>query len=550
MKSKTVRKSSLEKLKQDLIKGLISKKIAVIVFVLFFICGIFIVKDYGAGADDNYERVTSLVNYVHVWGPLMRASEHESVRVIAENTPELATYEDRYYGVALQSITVLAEHLFGFRLGTRYFFLIRHIFVFFNYFLAGIFFYLILRLRFGESVFPLLGVLVFILSPRFFAEAFYNIKDNLFFSWMVISGCFVLRWLEDRRARFYILAAAALAVAINTRILGLSLLLLACAFAAIIAIRQRMGFLRVLGRPLALFGLTLAFWILITPFLWLNPINNMVATFDFFLNVVEWDGVHLYLGEMISRHVPWHYLPVWMGITIPIPYIALFVVGAASTAVNAIGWIKRRAARPNELDRQHLYDLFMAALFFCTLFGFIILRISMYNGWRHAYGIYFPFIYIAVYGLSTAINYLTKKHVALRRIGLCAVTATFAYLLGWICVNHPYQYAYFNVIGRQVAERNFELDCWEVSHTDLVRFALAYDDRPRITISGLEKHAFMLTEEERTRAILNIYIETDYYLQNTSIPYAERTPPEGFEELKSIKVDGMIISALYKRIGQ
>ncbi len=211
MKSKTVRKSRLEKLKQDLIKGLISKKIAVIVFVLFFIFGIFIVKDYGAGADDNYERVTSLVNYVHVWGPLMRASEHESVRVIAENTPELATYEDRYYGVALQSITVLAEHLFGFRLGTRYFFLIRHIFVFFNYFLAGIFFYLILRRRFGESVFPLLGVLVFILSPRFFAEAFYNIKDNLFFSWMVISGCFVLRWLEDRRARFYILAAAALA---------------------------------------------------------------------------------------------------------------------------------------------------------------------------------------------------------------------------------------------------------------------------------------------------------------------------------------------------
>ncbi len=571
---------SENKLKSLLMKCLVSRKTVVLVFALFLLCGVFFYNDYGMSTDETMERNTSIVNYVHVMGPLMRDSEHEAVRSVANNVEALSTYRDRFYGAALQCITVFIEHLFRFELNIREVYLMRHAFVFLNYFIAGICFYLIINRRFGNGALPLLGVLAFILSPRFFGEAFYNIKDSLFFSWMVISGYFVLRWLENRKVKFCFFAAAALAVAINTRILGLSLLLLACAFAVIISIRQKEAFLRAAGRPLALFGLTLAFWILITPFLWGNPVRNIIEVFVHFMNFENWAGLHLYMGEMISRHVPWHYIPVWMGITIPIPYIAMFFAGVAAIAVKAAGRVKQDIAMRDEIAAldvddelelddletldtgggvggiagagrgTHLYDIFMAALFFCTLFGFIILRITMYEGWRHAYGIYFSFVYIAVYGLGAAIAFFKNKHIALRRVGTAAVFASFAFLFGWICVNHPYEYVFFNSIGRIVAERNFTLDYWEVSFTDLVRYVLAKDEKPKIMIYswGIGGHNFFLPDEEQGRVIITDAVGADYYLQPSNGPFESRVAPEGYQEEASIIVDGMKISTIYKNV--
>ncbi len=542
---------------------LVSKKTLILVFALFFICGALLFDDYGISNDEETERMSSMVNYVNVMGPLMRNSERASVREAAENTPALATYQDRFYGTALQCITVFAEHLFGFQMPEREVYLMRHAFVFLNYFAAGICFCLIIRRRFGNTVLPLLGALAFMLYPRFFGEAFYNIKDSLFFSWMVISGYFTLRWLEERRVRYYCPAAAALAVATNTRILGLSLLLLACAFAAIISIKKKEAFLRAAGRPLALFGLTLAFWVLITPFLWENPVKNIIDTFVLFSNFSNWDGLHLYMGEMITRHVPWHYIPVWMGITIPIPYIAMFFVGTAGICVKAFrlmrnkgvpdaGGRKRKSRKGDSVGSMHagvhLYDLFMAALFFCTLLGFIALRITMYEGWRHAYGIYFPFIYIAVYGLAAAIDFFKDKHIALRRAGGCAVFASFAFLFGWIIVNHPYEYVFFNSAGRLVAERNFAMDFWDISQTDMVRYVLSRDDRPELMIHSFGGPDILLSDEERERVVITHLTDADYYLRSSREPYESRVVPEGYREEASIMVDGMKISTLYKNL--
>ncbi len=572
-----------KKLRAFFSKCLVSKKTVVLVFALFLLCGAFFYDDYGISNDEEMEHITSEVNYVHVFGPILLSSEHDSVRAAAENVPELATYEDRYYGAALQCVTLFVEHLFSFQMSERNIYLMRHAFVFLNYFIAGVCFYFILYRRFGRTALPLLGVLAYILFPRFFGEAFYNIKDSLFFSWMVISGYLTLRWLEESKPRYYFFAAAALALAINTRILGLSLLLLACAFSIIISIRNKEAFLRTAGRPLALLGLTLALWVLITPYLWANPLKNMTETFDFFLNVVEWDNAHLYMGEMISRHVPWHYLPVWMGITIPIPYILMFFVGIAGIGAKAFGGIKRYKATRTDmwadaveeeqeavdlaamdatgedeahtggpvgarLEGTHLYDLFMASLFICTLLGYIVLDISMYEGWRHAYGIYFPFIYIAVYGLASAINFLNGKHVAFRRMGAAAVFACFTFLFGWILANHPHEYVFFNSIGRLVAERNFTLDFWEVSHIDLVRYVLARDDRPEIMIYSSGGPEILLPEEEKARVIITNMTDVDYYLLATRGPYESRVTPEGFEETASIVVDGMKISTIYKNL--
>ena len=519
-------------------------KVAVLVFVLYLAIGLIAVKDYGISTDEPRQRTSSLSTYVYVMGDRMLASDNEAVREAALSAEDFMTWSDRYYGTALQEVTVLIERINGFEMPLQQVFMMRHVFVFLNYFAAGVFFFLLLRRRFGNSWITVAGALMYILYPRFFGEAFYNIKDLLFYSWFVISAYFVVRWLEDGRARFLILSAAALAVATNTRILGLSLLLLACAFAIAMGIRHRKRPLRVIGGPALLLVLTFVFYAAITPFVWSNPVRNTAAIFRHFLHYQPWNETHFYLGEMITREVPWHYLPVWLAATVPLLYIALFVFGAVAIFAGLKAWAGRRA------PHLRFHEMFFAALFFLTLLGFIALHISMYDGWRHAYCLFFPFLYIAVYGLERASASLRGKRPAPGRVFACVIAACLCLQLSWIAMNHPYQYVYFNPVGKQIAKESLALDYWGVSHADLLRYALAGDDRPHVPIDGGRwgwEDALILTDDEKERIVWTYTETADYFIQDSRIAYEERVPPADFTEYKAITVDGMKIATLYKR---
>ena len=565
----------------------------ILIFILYLAIGFLIVNDYGISWDELTEHHTSLINCAYVAGTVMRTLDSEFVLNIANRIPALTilrdrlnstitryldsefvlntvmltedskfvrnvsegtapdlmylvNYEGRFYGVALQMITVLIEFLRGFSMSSRNVYLMRHIFTFLNYYIAGFFFYLILRRRFGNTYIPLFGALFFILFPRFFGEAFYNIKDILFYAWFIIAAYFVLLWLENEKAKYALFAAATLAVATNTRILGLSLLLLACAFAIIKEIQSGADIKRIILKPLTLFVLAFAFYIVITPALWEHPLKNFVAGFSYFRQH-PWPEKNLYLGELITSEVPWHYIPVWMGITVPLLYIVMFTIGVA---VICVGIRINRHTLFNLPPKLHLYDLFFASLFFCTLFGFIILRIKLYDGWRQVYSIFCPFLYIVVYGLERTLAFVRDKNVSIRRGFACAVAVCLLSQFAWIVGNHQYQYVFFNILGRQVAEKNFDLDYWGVSHYDLIRYALANDDRSQITVSGsTDAQYFFLTEDEKESVFQADTADAEYYLQrSSSAALNDRIPPPGFTELTAIFVNGMKISTLYKRV--
>ena len=527
-----------------------NKNIVIFIFALYFVIGMFIFNDYGVSTDEPQERLTSLANYVYVFERLMAASDQESVQNVLRSTPELMTLRDRYYGVALQTLTVLVEHFHNFEMGYREIFLMRHAFTFLNYFMGGIFFYLILHKRFGDSFIPVMGLLFYILYPRFFGESFYNIKDILFYSWCIIASYFVLRWLEnEQKDKFVFPAAITLAVATNTRILGISILLLACGFAFLQGLSQKERIQLIIKKCCNLSVLTFIFYVVITPFTWENPIKNTIDIFFHFLRFQPWNGTHFYLGEMITREVPWHYIPVWMGVTIPLIYILMFFVGFAT--ILALGFIKLNK-KNKAIGELHLYDMFFAAMFICTLLGFILLRISMYEGWRHAYNLFLPFLYVAVYGLSCSFNYFQQRRKILRYSFVSIVTISLIHLLIWITASHPYQFVYFNIVGRQFAERNFALDYWYVSHADLVRYALNHSDASLITI-GLNNNRplLTLTEEERRRiAMARSNSATEFYIRGSRLSYERRTQDPGFffHEVTSIEVDGMRIATLFQRV--
>ncbi len=106
--------SVIGKLKSFFSKYMVSKRAVILIFALYFIIGMLIFDDYGFNVDEGSQRKHSIVNYVHLFGDIMRRSEHESVRKVAENAEPLATYVSPNYGVALQVIPVLVEHLFNF----------------------------------------------------------------------------------------------------------------------------------------------------------------------------------------------------------------------------------------------------------------------------------------------------------------------------------------------------------------------------------------------------------------------------------------------------
>jgi len=515
--------------------------IVILVFVSYLVCGLLVVKDFGISTDEYVERETTLINIEYVMNVFIDPANNQIANQILSNRPKLHEWHDKYYGVALQSLTVPIESLF--ESTTRNIFLIRHIFTFLNYFVAGIFFYLLLKRRFTNVLIPLIGLLMYILYPRFFGESFYNIKDILFFSWSVIASYFILRWLDnDAGKKFLLPAVISIAIAINTRILGFSILMLTLAFVIIIQLMKKADYKIIMLKTIGFASLSFLSYVIITPYLWANPLKNTIAIFTHFKTFEPWEFTHLYLGEMITQNVPWHYLPVWMGVTVPILYIVLFLIGV-------IFLVWKCVLR----DNPRMYDLFFGGMFLGTLLGFVLLRITMYEGWRHAYFIWLPFLYLSICGLEQVFSHTKDKYLLKMKmtyLPFMLVSIGLIFQMGWIIKNHPYQYVYFNVVGRQIAEEKFSLDYWEVSHTDLLRYALKDAGEEYITVLVHARNQHLLLPYEIARVTCVVDPTTPnikYFIDHTRKPLHERVAPEGFTELKSIIVDGMKISTLYKR---
>ena len=59
-----------------------------------------------------------------------------------------------------------------------------------------------------------------------------------------------------------------------------------------------------------------------------------------------WRGYMLYMGKLeFSERLPWHYVPVWMLVTIPLLYSVFFIAGVTSLFYQSI---RRRWAAFNE----------------------------------------------------------------------------------------------------------------------------------------------------------------------------------------------------------
>ena len=91
---------------------------------------------------------------------------------------------------------------------------------FFIYFLGLYYFYRLINKRYKSYLYSLVGVLFLFLTPRFFAESFYNQQDIFFLSLTVINIYTGINFLKRPSLRSTLTFSLSSALVVDTRIMG------------------------------------------------------------------------------------------------------------------------------------------------------------------------------------------------------------------------------------------------------------------------------------------------------------------------------------------
>ncbi|HRX49494.1 MAG TPA: hypothetical protein P5120_18370, partial [Spirochaetota bacterium] len=336
------------------------------------------------------------------------------------------------------------------------------------------------------------------------------------------------------------------------RFLGVQFIMLALFFVFLDFIKDRKINKTVLKSSGAAILAYIVFTIFHYPVSWTSPISffiNLVNTVSQFPH----EATQLFMGQWVeAKNVPWFYLPLWMLITIPVLYILLFLHGLCS--------LSGRLLRIKEISFDYQVQLSAIIMFFIPILGIMIKGSSLYNGWRHLYFLYLPFLIIISYSLKLLLSRLENRGKAL--IAYCCLGIYFLLIAIWMTINHPYQYTFFNAIPQNI-ESNFEKDYWSISMKDGMKYILNTDPSEKIVVKrsrGTAKHSrFMLDKESQKR----LYVmpddsptpeQFDYFLYNGDSygtrNYAEESKLTKFHDIKvfnSIYTQKYTIMSIYKK---
>jgi len=99
------------------------------------------------------------------------------LRYVIEGNQTLLKSFSTYYGPFFEVILVVMERILNLGKNSRAIFFMRHFVTFISFYIGVFVFYLLCKNRFNSWKIGLLGSVFLILSPRIFADSFYNSKD-------------------------------------------------------------------------------------------------------------------------------------------------------------------------------------------------------------------------------------------------------------------------------------------------------------------------------------------------------------------------------------
>ncbi len=459
---------------------------------------------------------------------------------VAYGNPELQSHYDRYYGTGFEVPLFMFSQTLHATWGTDII-SARHLgnFVFF----AGsmVAFYVFLTALYGHPIYGLCGVLLLVATPRMFAESFYNSKDIAF-----LSVAIVLFWMLQRVRERSWLSLIGFGIvtgyAVSVRVQGL-LFLPVCGAALFITMRA--GLLQRLVRMAFYAGSSVLAAYAFIPVLWDDPVKNILGFLQSSAHPV---GVPtLYLGSTyVSPAIPWHYHFVWIGITSLVSVVGTSLWGMAAYGASYI----RHKTREDPSARVFIASL---GIITGTLAVSVLLRPRTYDGWRHVYYVYPSMIVFSLFTLRALAAYRTRSALlALVRVAVFFVMAAdVAFAVRFIARNHPFQYAYFNLMAGSYkrAKALFDMDYWGISYKQLYEYVVTHAPSSSAVYFDQQlpytQHVIIPALMERGMRIVSSVEEADVYVAiNRDV---KRPPPQGFERAYGASVEGTDMSAVYVR---
>lgn len=481
-------------------------------FVAYLILGLNIYQDYGVSWDEPIARLNGLVNVKYLAENIFPFLLTDGMK----NVPDLHYWTDRDYGPVFDITAATLEQLFALK-EYKEIFIYRHLVTFLFSFLGVLAIYATCKKIYGDYKLGILAALMLVLSPRIFAESFYNSKDIVFMASIAIAIYTMTTFLAKPSLLSASIHGFCTAVAIDIRIMGI-LLFLCTIGALLIQLIKQVTPTRQLRISTEVYILTtFLFVIAMFPYLWANPLVNFALIFKNMANF-RWDASVLYMGEFVkATNLPWHYIPVWILITTPPLYTIFMAIGMIATLKQ---FISRKLSFWS--GNKEMYDLIHLAILTGPIIAVVALASVLYDGWRQLYFIYPAFILLSIKGVVTVLNFFKdKKPVKYFITGIFIVS--FSYSGYWIWAAHPLQNVYFNFLIGNDWKNKFELDYWGLGNREALQYIVDSDPSPTITVGAdsatpLNRAVIMLDKKDATRIVLSdkeskpLYLLTNYRL--------------------------------------
>ncbi len=477
------------------------KKLVVIAgFFVFLFTGLNIYKDYGVGWDEEYSRtLTGKVVYDFIAN--------------GDAAPYLANTE-RYHGPLFETILYTAERISGYT-DTQQIYYLRHLLTFLLFYVAAICFYFLLQRLFKNTWLSLLGVGMLIISPRIFADIFYNTKDLAFLSFYIFASLSFYFVIKKRTLPYILLHALLCAWAIDVRITAIIIPMLTVAVMLWqdLMIDKEKNYKKLFSQitvfSLATYILMVVFW----PVMWLNPVEHFARAF-LQMSRYGWNEPVLFMGKTFTgQTLPRYYSLVWMAITIPITILLLTIAGLVLTVIQIVKCRLR-------FSDQQLQIFSQALLFIAPVSAVVILHSTIYDGWRHLYFTYPGFIVVAIYVLNyTYIKFQNRIFITILSF---SIVINLLWCMHFIYTNHPHEMVYFNrIAGTNAGEVgfNYEQDYWGLSYRNGLEH-VAHIDSNNQTIVQVSNFAgmanwFILDSVSRQKIIVTeADSNADYFISN------------------------------------
>ena len=528
------------------------------IFLIFFIAGSLIYSDYGFYIDEKFHRANGFywLNYIsNFFGfeDLSQISSNKLKNISGFTLPSISEWNA--YGIIFDVPAAYLEIIFNLDNQLSYY-LLRHYLVFVLFFLSSIFFYKILNNRFHNNLVSILGLILFVLTPRIFGDGFWNNKDIVFLCFYTISIFFYFKTLENQILSNILLLGIFSALSTTIRFAGIFLPISLIFFFLIDKISKRNDLML---KTIITYLIFFIFFLFITwPYLWTDFTGGILSSLNL---AMAWSGKVNFLGKYyMSNNLPYFYLIFWIAITTPLAHLFLFFYGF-------INYFRRFLLRYFSIKNKSFHNdlwrslnekkdlfIFINLIFFLTLLSFF--NVSLYNGWRLGYFLYIFIIYFSTYGIYLLVIKFKKKI----NFFVYVSSLIIIFLIYRLSLYHPYQSLYFNLAVPKIIKNNVDVDYFGLSGFLFLKKLIKNEKTFPIKISvnswyplwrmvelleNTEKKKIQVFSHDKKNEVDYLYSNRIYDVDNKF--YKKYDIPENFRKLEEFKIDNTIIYEVYKR---